>query len=258
MPKPTPLGQFVWHECMTSDPAGARAFYTAVVGWGTQAWGSDGAYTIWMNGSAPVGGCMALPDEVKAAGAPPHWLSYIGTPDVDATCRKAASLGGRVLRPAADIPGVGRFAVVADPAGAAFCVFSGAGDPPGHDGPPSRGDFSWHELATPDPAGALAFYGALFGWKTTGEFDMGPAGTYHMFGLGDATLGGIYAKPPEVPVANWLPYAKVESADAAAATATARGAKIMMGPMEVPGGDRIAVGMDPQGAVFAVHSTSAG
>jgi predicted enzyme related to lactoylglutathione lyase len=45
-----------------------------------------------------------------------------------------------------------------------------------------------------------------------------------------------------------------DTADAAAERAKALGAEILTGPMEVPGGDRIAVIKDPQGAVFAVHS----
>ena len=49
-------------------------------------------------------------------------------------------------------------------------------------------------------------------------------------------------------------YALVKDAKAAAATATANGGKIINGPMEVPGGDWIAQGIDPQGAMFAVHS----
>ena len=254
MAKPTPRGQFVWHECMTSDPAGAIGFYTKVVGWGSAPWGPDGSYHLWMKGQEPVGGCMALPDDVKKAGAPPHWLSYIGTPDVDATCKDATARGGKVLKKPEDIPTVGRFAVIADPSGAVFCVFTAAGDPPGHEGPPQVGDFSWHELVTTDPQRALEFYGDLFGWEKMGEFDMGPMGVYTLFGLKGVQMGGIMPKPPQVPVPNWQPYAKVASADEAGATAKANGGTLIVEPMEVPGGDRIAVGMDPQGAVFAVHS----
>jgi hypothetical protein len=247
-------GQFVWHELLTSDPDSAKGFYTKVTGWGTQAWGQDASYTLWMSGEMPVGGFMAMPPEVKETGAPPHWLSYIGTPDVDATCAQAKQLGGKVLKEPFDVPLVGRIAVLADPQGAVFCVYTPAGEEPGHDGPPRVGDFSWHELATTDPGGALSFYGALFGWRKTSEFDMGPDGVYQLYGLGEIPMGGIYRKPAHVPVCNWLPYAMVRSADAAASEAKSLGGKLLMEPMEVPGGDRVAVGTDPQGAVFAVHS----
>ncbi len=61
-------------------------------------------------------------------------------------------------------------------------------------------------------------------------------------------------KPPPGAPAAWMPYAMVKDAKAAAAAATANGGTIINGPMEVPGGDWIAQGVDPQGAVFSVHS----
>jgi predicted enzyme related to lactoylglutathione lyase len=202
----------------------------------------------------PVGGVMQLPGEVAAMGIPPHWMTYISTPDCDASAAQVKAQGGSVLRAPDDIPDIGRFAVVADSQGAAFCIYT-PGSPPGDlDGAPSPGGYSWHELSTTDPAGAVAFYTALAGWEQMGEFDMGGMGIYHLLGYGGAQRLGIMKKPDEVPVSNWLPYATVADADAAHATATAHGATTVVPPMEVPGGDRIAVMMDPQGAVFAVHA----
>ena len=253
MSQSTPLGRFIWHELMTTDPAAAQQFYPTFMGWGLAPW-ADGAYTMWMNGEAPVGGVMALPDEVKAAGVPPHWMTYISTPDCDATAAKVKALGGSVLRAPDDIPDIGRFAVVADPQGAAFCIYT-PGSPPGNlDGEPKPGEYSWHELSTTDPAGALAFYTALAGWEKMGEFDMGDMGIYHLLGYGGAQRIGVMKKPGHVPVSNWLPYATVADADAAHGTDIAHGAATLVPPMEVPGGDRVAVMMDPQGAVFAVHA----
>jgi predicted enzyme related to lactoylglutathione lyase len=137
--------------------------------------------------------------------------------------------------------------------GAVFCLYTPARHTPPPEGP-CVGEFSWHELATTDPKAGLAFYSTLFGWRSATEYDMGPAGIYQLFDLGGPPLGGIYAKPSHVPVSSWLPYAMVSSADDAAARATTLGGTIIVPPMEVPGGDRIAVGMDPQGAVFAVHA----
>lgn len=251
-------GRFLWHELLTSDPAAARSFYGSVVGWGTADWGEDKSYTLWMNGEAPAGGLMALPAEVKAMGIPPHWLSYISVPDVDAACTQVAGLGGKVLKPAMTVPTVGRLAVIADPQGAAFCVYT-----PEHDMPPDAmpkvGEWSWHELATTDYEAAARFYSALFGWEKKEAMDMGPAGIYQLYGRpGDPMpLGGMFNKPPEIPVCYWQPYALVPSADEAAATAAKLGAKIVVPPMEVPGGSRIAVMTDPQGAAFAVHSVKA-
>jgi predicted enzyme related to lactoylglutathione lyase len=120
------------------------------------------------------------------------------------------------------------------------------------------GDFSWHELATTNVQAAFDFYRALFGWEVLDRLDMGPSGIYLIFGWGGQQRGGIYNKTAEMTwPSNWLSYARVPNADAAAAQARGIGGKVTMGPMDVPGGDRIAVILDPQGATFAVHATKA-
>jgi predicted enzyme related to lactoylglutathione lyase len=116
------------------------------------------------------------------------------------------------------------------------------------------GDFSWFELYTPNPEGAWKFYESLFGGEKTSAMDMGEMGVYQMFGRGGGIPNGGIMKPPPGAPAAWMPYALVKDVKAAAAAATANGATIINGPMEVPGGDLIAQGMDPQGAMFAVHS----
>lgn len=245
-------GRFVWFDLMTPDPEKAQAFYPKVTGWGTMAWEGPMPYTMWTAGGVPLGGVMKLSPGVNA---PPHWLGYIGTPDVDAIAAQAASLGGSVTMKPTDIPTVGRFAVLTDPQGATFAAFTSEGQTPGHEGVPAAGEFSWHELMTTDYVAALAFYQALFGWTKIDEHDMGLMGTYLMFGRAGHVMGGMFNKPPAMPApSNWLHYIRVESADEAAERAKANGGTILNGPMEVPGGDRIAQCMDPQGAAFAVHS----
>jgi predicted enzyme related to lactoylglutathione lyase len=247
------LGSFVWCELLTSDTAAAESFYKKVVGWTATPFGPDGSYTVFNNSlNSGVGGAMRIPDGAKQ---PPCWLMYVGTPNVDETAMRIAQLGGRVLKQPDDIPTVGRFAVVQDPFGATFAIFTpkpAPGSPEPKRGGP--GDFSWFELYTPNPDGAWRFYETLFGWQKTSAMDMGEMGVYQMFGRGDGIPnGGIMKPPPGAPPA-WMPYAMVKDAKASAATAAANGGKIINGPMEVPGGDWIAQGIDPQGAVFAVHS----
>jgi predicted enzyme related to lactoylglutathione lyase len=250
-------GRFVWHDLMTTDIEGAKQFYSAIAGWGTQLWGdTTPPYTMWTVGQAPIGGTMALPDEVAQSGTPPHWLTYIESPDVDETVTRATQLGATTFVPPTDIPTVGRFAVLADPQGAMFAVFTPLTTSPAHDGPPNVGEFSWHELATSDLSAGFAFYEELFGWSKTSAMDMGGGATYQMFGKGEVPVGGMYATSPEKPMPpNWLPYIRVPDADVTAERAKSLGAMIVQGPMEVPGGDRIAVLVDPQGAAVAVHST---
>jgi hypothetical protein len=141
-----------------------------------------------------------------------------------------------------------------------FAVFTALGDAPGHEGPPNKGEFSWHELMTSDYQAAWDFYSKLFGWKVTSTMDMGPAGMYQMYGRDDGIpMGGMFNKPAEVqgPPAAWLYYAKVDDVNATVETVKKNGGQVLNGPMEVPGGDLIAQCMDPQGAMFAVHSSKA-
>jgi predicted enzyme related to lactoylglutathione lyase len=242
-------GRFIWHELLTTDTAAAAAFYPKVLPWRTQPSSMPG-YTIWMAGQSQIGGLMALPAD--AAGTPPHWLIYIGTPSVDTTAEHAQRLGARVLKPAADIPNVGRFAVLSDPQGATFALYtpgpSGGGMPT-----PGPGVFSWHELATTDVAGALRFYGELFGWTKGPGHDMGAMGVYQIIERFGSQIGGMCSVQGPATPPSWLSYVNVADANRAVAAAKSAGARLLHGPVEVPGGSWIALFMDPQGGAFAVQ-----
>jgi predicted enzyme related to lactoylglutathione lyase len=246
------LGRFVWHELLTTDTASAAAFYPKVVPWRTAPSSMPG-YTIWMAGQTQIGGLMAQPAE--AGSTPPHWLVYIGTPNVDATCSQAQGLGARVVKSPADIPNVGRFAVLSDPQGATFALFTpGAGPPPGT--APAQGAFSWHELATTDVTAALRFYGQLFGWTKGPGHDMGAMGVYQIFQHGGSQGGGMCNVQGPSTAPSWLSYVHVADAGRAVAAAKGAGGRLLHGPMEVPGGSWIAMMMDPQGGAFAVQEAA--
>jgi predicted enzyme related to lactoylglutathione lyase len=253
MPKTT-LGRFVWYDLMTTDTAAAQDFYKQVVGWKTQVWeGSSQPYTMWTRGETPIGGVMGLP---QAAQAPPHWLTYIATPDIEQTVRQAQQRGGKVHHPVTPIPTVGKFAVLQDPQGAFFAPFEPEQSSDG-EWNPQPGDVSWNELVTSDWQAAYDFYHALFGWEKTSAMDMGPGGTYQMFGekANGRPYGGMYNFMPDMPPMppNWLPYVRVTNLDASVERVRKLGGQVLNGPMEVPGGDRVAQCMDPQGAAFALH-----
>ncbi|GEJ56545.1 VOC family protein [Anaeromyxobacter diazotrophicus] len=247
-------GLFVWYEHLTKDVAAAIAFYSDVVGWKTQPFGEGGHdYTMWVGSQGPLGGVMELPAEAAKMGARPHWMAHVQVDDVDAAAKLAKKLGGKVWKEPEDIPTVGRFAVLADPQGPVFSVFKPSGPMSLHD-PAKDGEFCWNELLTSDSAAAARFYGELLGWKILEEMDMGPMGTYRIFGVGDRRLGGMMTTPKGAPPPPmWLYYASTSDLDAAIGRATRKGGKVMNGPMDVPGGGRIAQLMDPQGAAFALH-----
>jgi predicted enzyme related to lactoylglutathione lyase len=252
-------GRFIWHELTTTDPRAAEPFYRDVIGWSAQPFG-DGAmdYTVFSSNDVPVGGMMKLPAEAAAMGAPPSWTGYLEVDDVDATVSRAKELGATVLMGPHAVADVGRFAILRDPQSAVFAVITSANEPSDETDPKAL-EFSWHELLTTDWKAAEQFYSELFGWTKQSEFDMGPMGTYYMFGRDRFTYGGMMNKPAEMPAPpHWLHYVQVpDSADAAAERATKAGGQVINGPMEVPGGDRIAAIIDPQGATFAVHSKAA-
>src|SRR5262249_4574140 len=120
------------------------------------------------------------------------------------------------------------------------------------------GEFNWSELVATEHESAFAYYSRLLGWKKVRDFDMGPMGKYLIYGVGDRDLGGMFTKPKEVPTPMWFYYIQVESLSAAMERAQAKGAKLMNGPVEVPGGAHIAQFADPQGAAFALHESAKG
>ena len=117
--------------------------------------------------------------------------------------------------------------------------------------PGTPGTVGWHELYAVDGKTAFAFYEKLFGWTKAEALDMGPMGVYQMFKAGgEMAIGGVMSKPAAMPVPAWGYYFNVPAIDAAAGRVAKGGGKIINGPMQVPGGQWIVQGIDPQGAHF--------
>lgn len=248
-------GDFIWYELMTRDPDGAKAFYDSVVGWqiGPKPSG-EMDYRMIAVGDSQVGGVFPLTEDHCAQGARPCWMGYVGVDDVDATVAKLQTLGGRVLLPAFDIPDVGRIAMVCDPQGVPFYVMRGA--VAGHTStafqPRTVGHCAWNELTSADPSAALGFYGELFGWRNLQSFPMGEGLDYRLLdhlGLQIGALGPL-VEPQQQP--GWLYYFRVDQLERAMAAIKAGRGQVLHGPMEVPEGDYIVIGLDPDGAVFAL------
>lgn len=109
---------FIWHELVTPDQPASGAFFTRLFGWASREVdaGKFGTYTLFSKEGKDVAGMMnPTPDTPDRA---PHWLMYFAVTDVEACAKQAVSLGGRVVVPPHDVPGVGRICVVADPTGA--------------------------------------------------------------------------------------------------------------------------------------------
>ncbi|MDQ6679129.1 MAG: VOC family protein [Acidobacteriota bacterium] len=246
---------FVWYEFHTSDAAAAETYYRSVLGWGARDAGMpNGRYTLVTVGETPIGGLLQKPADSFAAGAKPGWIGYIGVDDVDKFSKRVQQAGGFVHRGVEDVPGVGRFAVVADPQGAVFVLFQ----PPDGSQQPERpiagtpGSAAWHDLAAIDWQSAFAFYADMFGWSKSEAIDMGPNGVYQIFAAGSEPIGGMMTRMDPAQSPGWLFYFNVDEIHAAIERVKRNGGTVVHGPSVVPGGQQIAHCLDPQGAIFGI------
>jgi predicted enzyme related to lactoylglutathione lyase len=270
-------GKFIWLELMTTDRLAAASFYSHVVGWSPMEMPAYG-YTLFEAlrpdgaGRTGVAGMMPIPPDLQAINVQPNWTPYIGVSDCDSTVSAIEAKGGRIRRPAEDIPGIGRFAVVADPHGAVFCIMT----PVEMDAPPPEmparapGGIGWYELMADDADAAFTFYSAVFGWTIAEDMPLGDpslgdpslgdpslgetadAGVYRIFAQDGRPTGGMMTRPDTVPVPHWAAYITVDGLQAAVARIGEAGGSIVYGPAEVPGPAYIVNAIDPQGAPFAL------
>lgn len=252
-------GDFIWYELVADDAEAAKDFYSALTGWTwEQSEGQPGMpYHLCSASGTQVGGLMTLTDEMKANGARPSWMGYIGVDDIEKRVKAITAAGGSIHIPPTEIPGIGKFAMINDPQGAYFYIMQDSSGENSHSfakTEPKVGHCAWNELMTSDPEAALAFYGDQFGWTKASEMDMGPMGTYHLLDHGYG-LGGFMKKPDEMPISAWTFYFRVPDIDKAVDIVKAKGGNLMMDPVEIPGGDFTVGGFDPQGAYFSLIGT---
>jgi uncharacterized protein len=112
-------GQFHWNELMTRDIARAKKFYADALGWSyeTMPMPDGGPYIIAKADGAPAAGIFDI-SGAAYNGVPESWMPYIAVDDVDARVKKATASGAKVMKPAFDVPGVGRIVILMEPGGA--------------------------------------------------------------------------------------------------------------------------------------------
>ena len=248
-----PDGTPIWFELITPDPDTAQNFYQAVAGWriAPSSMPEHGGYRIAVaQGDEDVAGLMAPP---PGTGGAPGWTIYFAAGDVDAMAARVKEFGGQVFFGPMDIPHVGRFATLGDPQGVVFSIIKGSSPQQSTAFKPMRGEAGhghgvWVELASPDPDGALAFYGALFGWSKQGAMPMGEMGEYAFIGRGEQDRpGAIMSSTTTGAPARWNWYVQVPDIDAAVASAKGEGGELLQGPDPIPGGGFSANVKDAQG-----------
>ena len=114
-------GSFVWNELAAPDPAAARDFYAAALGWTFEPFDlPDGPYWVAKAGDRVVAGIGGLDTAAVPGTAASTWFAFVEVDDVDARLARAVELGATVVQPPVDVPMVGRVAVLRDPTGAAI------------------------------------------------------------------------------------------------------------------------------------------
>lgn len=245
-----PDGLFSWVDLNTTDLEGAHAFYSGLFGWEVDNQPLPGgmSYTNFRIDGYSVAGAGELMPELKAAGAPSVWTSYVNHSDIDAIAARATEAGGNVFLPPMDVMDQGRMALIQDPTGAPF----GLWQPAIHIGAQvvnQPNSFVWNELQTKDPETARAFYKQVFGWNE----QLDPSG-YIMWAGGERVQCGCMAIGDDwgdMP-SHWLVYFLVDDVDAAAARIAELGGTVLHGPSEAGGMGKMLVAQDPQGAMFAL------
>lgn len=268
-PRTYPHGVPCWIDTEQPDPAAAARFYAGLFGWELHDAvppGAPGSYLIATLDGADVAAIAPAPDPAPGAVT---WHTYVAVDDADASAAAVTAAGGVVLMDPVDAGPGGRTATCADPAGARFRLWQPRRRP-GAQRVNQPGAWNFSNLRTPDPAGALAFYRAVFGW------DAPPPGTdgttmARVSGYGDHLAATVdpdihrrqAGAPPgfadvvagigptadgEAP--HWHVMVTVADRDDSAATAERLGATVLT--RTVTPWTREALVRDPQGAEFSL------
>lgn len=243
------VGSFCWWSLMTKDVEKANGFYQQLFDWTLSEMDIPGEEnsTIYTAGNGGFGNPVPLENDFPG---PSHWITYIAVSDVNETCDRVKKLGGKVCVPAFDIPTVGRTAVITDPVGAAFHIFT----------PENKeenlnmisngsGEVCWMELMVDDPTTILPFYADLFGWKFSEPMAMN-GGEYTTIKVNDNDVGGFLKRPESVPAMPpvWLNYFAVESIDEYSSKVSRLQGKVVVPKTEIPETGYFALMEDPTGA----------
>ncbi|MEO0647636.1 MAG: VOC family protein [Cyanobacteria bacterium J06650_10] len=244
------IGSFCWWSLMTKDVHQATSFYQKLFDWSLSDMEMPGEEDATIYAADNGGFANPVPLENDFPG-PSHWIPYIVVKNVDETCQQIEKMGGKVCTSAFDIPTVGRTAVITDPVGAAFHIFT----------PENKeenlnmisngiGEVCWMELMVDDPEPLLPFYAELFGWQFSEPMPMN-GGEYTSFEINGAGVGGFLKRPPNAPAMPpvWMNYFAVNSVDQWSEKAATLGGKVVMPKTEIPETGFFSLIEDPTGAV---------
>ncbi len=124
----TERGTFFWNQLVTTDQRVSAGFYCSLLGWTRREidLGPFGIYTIFQQNGKNIGGMMN-PTTDYSRSRPSWWEPLIAVADVDAYTLRVVELGGTVVEPPRDVPGIGRACLITDPMGAPVCLMTPTG-----------------------------------------------------------------------------------------------------------------------------------
>jgi uncharacterized protein len=241
------IGDFVWHDLVTDDPAASRAFYGALFGWTfAPGHGVEPNYLLIKQDGYPIGGIVTI----AKAKALPQWLSYVMVSDVDHATVAFGRSGGQIYRAPLDVRKDLRVAVVGDAQGAPLGLASRGRELPAVQVPAVH-RWLWMEYVAVDAPAALDFYGRVVGY-TSEVMETRQGLTYHLLKT-DRPRAGLFATPWKRETSLWLPYVRVEDPAAMAARVTALGGTVVLAPQPSVRNGSLALVLDPAGAPIALQ-----
>jgi predicted enzyme related to lactoylglutathione lyase len=269
-----PAGVPCWVDTRQPDPEAAVSFYSGLFGWELEDSAPPESPQRYFIARLRGRDVAAVGSQPEGMAGPATWNMYVWVESADETTAAAKAAGGSALMEPFDVGDSGRMAVLADPEGAAFCVWEARA----HRGAQlvnEHATWNFNDLNTRDPGGAQAFYRAVFGWEATtlvtgdGGITMWRRPGYGDFlaerdpglrermagapeGFEDAVAWLVPMKDgqfPEGTPAHWSTTFAVDDADAIAERAEQLGGKVLAPPFDAPW-VRMTVLSDPQGAVF--------
>jgi hypothetical protein len=233
------LGRLVWHELVTPSVAMARTFYGELLGWKlrTVHVSPELSYQMIEVSGTPIGSIVESPS-VPAG----FWMGYTAVDDVDLTTTRVQGCGGRVVSAPQTVPSLGRFALIADPAGAPLGISDGRAE----DVPAGRSCFCWDELIVPSAEDVIPFYAGLLGWEAEQYTSLASTWILHSGDEQVATVSEASVAP------HWLSHVMIDDLKAALQRALRLGGQLRRDEHVLPGVGRFAVIADPTGASLAL------
>jgi len=247
------LGKFVWRDLVTENPDAVKPFYASLFGWEFEEARAFGApYALIKSEGRYIAGISRT--RRPQPGQPvSQWISFMSVADVDRSIQQTRAAGGSVVAGPADLPNVGRGAVIVDPEGAPLGLLRSSIGDPADTSAPAMHAFVWTEHLSRDPQASAAFYAALVGFDVR-RIDTGPR-PYWVLVKG-RERAGLLRNPIAVDRPIWLAFVRVADATAAAARAAQLGGRVLMPPHRDLRNGTLALIADPGGAMLALQTWS--